>query len=138
MTFAEAVQYIPNKHTLLLMYVAGIITWKLTPFLRAMREACSEKPTDGTRGKVSIKRIIPMIFTLLVCYMVIGYTRGKGVFNDTAFWGLIGFIALSASIITVTQATSIMDKINSLKIGVLNTKTEETSVQKKTEVTQAT
>ncbi len=111
--------YIPDKHTMLLIYIGLIITWKLSAFLRAMKSACSEKLPDGSRGEVSIKRIIPLIFTLLICYMVIGNANGKATFNDTAFWGIIGFIALATSIITVTQGINIMDKISAIKSGLL-------------------
>ena len=138
MTIQDIQPFIPDKHTALLIYVGAIITWKLSAFLRAMKSACSEKLPDGKKGEVSIKRIIPFIFSLLVCYMVISNSKGKGTFNDTAFWGIIGFIALATSIITVTQATNIMDKVSALKSGILNTKTEETNIQKKTETTSTT
>lgn len=135
MTIQEIQQFIPSKHIMLLAFIACVVTWKLTPFLRAMKSACSEKKADGTRGEVSLKRIIPMIFTLLICYMVISTSKGKATFNETAFWGLIGFISLATSIITVTQATGIMDKIAALKSGVMK---QEAAPEQKPAITTTT
>lgn len=132
-------QFIPSKHTALWLFVGGIIIWKLTPFLRAMREACSEQSVDGVRGKVSLKRIIPIIFTLLVCYMIISNLHTPAAkFNETAFWGIIGYIALATSVITVTQGMGILDKVNQIKGNLLKS-TEETNINtKKEETTQIT
>lgn len=62
-------------------------------------------------GKASIKRAIPATFTLLICYMVIGTMHGVKIFNEKAFWGLLGYIGLATSVFTVMQFTSIADKV---------------------------
>lgn len=137
MNLANWQHYIPSTHLLIWVYAGIIVTWKLTPFLRAMREACSEKPTNGSKGKVSLKRIVPIIFTLLVCYMVVGSMHSGKPFNETAFWGLMFFIALGTTVITVTQASGFIDKISAFKGNILKTNTEEVSTKKSsTEVAQ--
>lgn len=115
---------------ILWLYVGGIVTWKLTPFLRAIREACSEQSVNGVRGKVSLKRIIPLIFTALICYMVVGCIHTGKPFNETAFWGILAFIGLATTVITVTQLYGIADKVVELKGKILSTTTEETNTNK--------
>ncbi len=128
-------QHIPHMHTLFWMGVAIIVLRKLTPFVNAIVSAISEKKADGTRGEISIKRIIPFIFTLLVCYMVVGCMHSGREFNTTAFWRLLFFIALSTTVITVAQANGFLDKISILKGKVIETRSEETNINKKTEQT---
>lgn len=122
-------KYEPHAHIILWLFIAVLLIWKLTPFIDAILEAISEKKEDGTRGKVSIKRIIPFIFTLLICYMVVGYMHTGGVFNQNAFWGLLLFIALSTTVITVTQAQGLIDQLSTFKNKITNTKVETTEQQ---------
>ena len=126
-------QYIPEAHTIVWMIIISVAIWKLNPFLRAMREACSEQDTkDGKRGKVSRKRIIPLLFTGLILYMVIAniHTCGAKAFPEIPFWGLLCYIALDTSIITVTQADGFLERIAAIKGRAI---TKESITEKTTE-----
>lgn len=108
-------KYAPHAHIIIWAIVAIIAIWKLRPLMDVFISAVSEKKPDGSRGEVSIKRIIPLIFSLLICYMVVGYMHNGKQFNDTAFWGLLLFIGLATTVITVTQASGLLDKMSILK-----------------------
>lgn len=129
------IQYIPPTHIIVWMFAGIIILWKLSPFLRAMREACSEPDKDDKRGKVSRKRIIPLLFTGTVVYMIIASMHGGKIFNEPAFWGLLGYIALDTSVITVTQADGFLDRISALKGSAIKREQQKTISEKTTEVT---
>ncbi len=114
-------------HLLLWGYAAIVATWYLRPFLRAAKEACSEPDSkDGSRGKVSRKRIIPIVFTLLICYMVIGSMHSGKPISEFAFWALMAYIALDTAVITVSQADGFIDKITALKSKTVQREIKET------------
>lgn len=123
----EFSQFIPHTSTTVWIVLALVIMCRLDFFLGIFRESICEKPTDGGPGRASIKRIIPMIFTLLICYMVVGHTRGR-TFNETAFWGLLLFISLATTVLTYAQAAGFMDKINLFKGKTTETKSEEVKI----------
>ena len=138
------IQFIPETHTILWIFACIIILWKLTPFLRAMREASSEPSKDNQRGKVSRKRIIPLIFTFLVGYMVIGnmHSCNSEGFNRIAFYVLMGYIALDTSILQVTQIFGFMDKLSAVKGKAIASeetykKTTEETTDKRSVATEA-
>lgn len=127
-------QFIPEGHTIPWILAAIVVFWKLTPFLSAMREACSEPDAADRRGKVSRKRIIPLMFTALVCYMVIDniHSCGAKTFNDVAFYILMLYIALDTTVVTLSQADGIIDRITLLKKTVVTQEkaTEATTVER--------
>ncbi len=121
-------QYIPHAaHTIVWMFAAVLIIIRLNSVANAILGAISEKKPDGTRGEVSIKRIIPFIFTLVICYMVVGCMHNeKKEFNSTAFWGLMLYVALATTVISVSQAFGFFDRIS-----ILRGKVTETSIENK-------
>ncbi len=135
----EFAQYIPHTSTIVWIIIALVILSKLNFFLQIFKEVISEKMPDGTVGSASIKRFPTITFTFLVCYMVVGYMRNPGTkeFNETAFWGLMLFISLSTTVLSVTQAGNLLDKINIFKGRPVVTKSEETNITTKTQETVA-
>ena len=135
-------QYIPQMHKIVWMIIGAVAIWRLNPFLRAMREACSEPDVNGKRGKVSRKRIIPLLFTGVVCYMVIYniHSCGAQLFPEVPFWGLLCYIALDTAVITVTQADGFLDKVAAIKGKVIakESVTEKTTEEQTVERSVAT
>ena len=77
-----------------------------------------------------------MIFTFMLCYMIIGAMHGKGEINLYAFFALLFSVLLATSIITVTQADGFLDKISALKSGILKSTTVKQEEIKSSQVTE--
>jgi len=130
-------QFIPHTSTTVWILAGLVVLYRLDFFLQIFRESICEKPTGEGPGRASIKRIIPMIFALLICYMVVGSTRGRP-FNETAFWGLMLFISIATTVLTYAQATGFIDKINVFKGKAIETKSEQVSITAETKSTTET
>lgn len=136
--------YIPDAKTLPVIFAMVIFAVKLNPILRALREACSEPEKDNKRGKVSRKRIIPLMFASVSCYMIIDNinTCGGKAFNFDAFIVLILYIILDTGLVTVAQADGLLDRLTTLKTSAVKreqttTQTQKVTLEQKTEETSA-
>lgn len=137
-------KYLPEPKTLPIIFAMAIIAYKINPIMRALREACSEPDKDDKRGKVSRKRIIPLMFAVVSCYMIIDNinTCGGKAFNFDAFIVLILYIILDTGLVTVAQADGLLDRLTLLKTSAIKreqvtTETQRVTLEKKTEETTA-
>lgn len=112
-----------HERTLMLIFGSALVLWYMRPFLVSMKEASSEPGANGMRGKVSRKRLIPILFAFLIAYMIVA-----NAFNETAFIGLMLYIALDQTVISVTQVDGLLDRVTKLKSSALK-REQEAAIQ---------